>query len=189
MTKKSDGVFLWVRLVVKSLLEGLRDGDTLEDLQARLLLLPQDLEALFKKILDDLDPAYVEVASQFLQIVRASHVSQNEVILAAKDHLPSKNDPRQYELDNRSSLTLLTLSFAKEDSERAFLKEFSKPLKGGQKLYRAETTRRRVASRCKGLLEVSNSKKDGPDAKVQYLHELSETFCTKSARRKFSSLA
>lgn len=121
VTEKSAGVFLWVRLVVKSLLEGLRDGDTLEDLQARLLLLPRDLEALFKKILDDLDPAYFEEASQFLQIVRASHISQNEVILRAKDHLPSRNDPRLREIGYRSSLTLLTLSFAREDSERAFL--------------------------------------------------------------------
>lgn len=176
VTEKSAGVFLWVRLVVKSLLEGLRDGDTLEDLQARLLLLPQDLEALFKKILDDLDPAYFEEASQLLQIVRASHMSQNEVILGNKDHLPSENNPRQYERDNRSPLTLLTLSFAREDRERALLEEFSKPLDGGQKLYRAETTRRRVASRCKGLLEVSNFKKDGPDAKVQYLHRTVRDF-------------
>lgn len=184
VTEKSAGVFLWVRLVVKSLLEGLRDGDTLEDLQARLLLLPRDLEALFKKILDDLDPAYFEEASQFLQLVRASHISQNEVVLGAKDHLPSKNDPRQHELDNRSSLTLLTLSFAREDSERAFLKEFSKPLKEKQKLYRAETTRRRIASRCKGLLEVSNFKKDGPDAKVQYLHRTVRDFLCEASAQK-----
>lgn len=181
VTEKSVGVFLWVRLVVKSLLEGLRDGDTLEDLQARLLLLPQDLEALFKKILDDIEPAYVEEASQLLQIVRASHTSQNEVILAAKDHLPSKNEPRRYEIDNRSPLTLLTLSFAREDRERALLEEFDKPLDDSQKLYRAETTRRRVASRCKGLLEVSNFKKYGPEAKVQYLHRTVRDFLHESS--------
>lgn len=190
VTDKSAGVFLWVRLVVKSLLEGLRDGDTLEDLQARLQILPRDLEALFKKILDDLDPAYFEEASQFLQIVRASHISQNEVILGSKDHLPSKTDPHLHELDNRSSLTLLTLSFAREDSERAFLKEFSKPLSNRQKQYRAETTRRRVASRCKGLLEVSNFKKDGPDAKVQYLHRTVRDFLYEASAQEilFSGL-
>lgn len=184
VTKKSAGVFLWVRLVVKSLLEGLRDGDTLEDLQARLVLLPRDLEALFKKILDDLDPAYFEEASQFLQIVRASHISRNKVILSAKDHLPSRNDPRQHDIGYRSSLTLLTLSFAREDSERAFLKEFGKPLDDGQKLYRAETTRRRVASRCKGLLEVSNFKRDGPHAKVQYLHRTVRDFLYEASAQK-----
>jgi hypothetical protein len=40
VTQKASGVFLWVRLVVKSLLEGLRDGDTVEDLRSRLLLIP-----------------------------------------------------------------------------------------------------------------------------------------------------
>jgi hypothetical protein len=47
VTLKASGVFLWVRLAVKSLLDGLRDGDTVEDLQARLLLIPPDLDRLF----------------------------------------------------------------------------------------------------------------------------------------------
>jgi hypothetical protein len=40
---KADGVFLWVKLVIKSLLSGLSNRDTILDLQRRLHLLPADL--------------------------------------------------------------------------------------------------------------------------------------------------
>lgn len=47
----ASGVFLWVKLVVRSLLEGVANYDTLPDLQKRLQELPQDLEELFELML------------------------------------------------------------------------------------------------------------------------------------------
>ncbi|KAE9362558.1 hypothetical protein N431DRAFT_145544 [Stipitochalara longipes BDJ] len=66
---KACGVFLWVVLVVQSLLEGLTNGERLSDLQKRLDSLPADLETLFWRILKSVD---YERVSQLLQIVRAS---------------------------------------------------------------------------------------------------------------------
>jgi hypothetical protein len=66
---KSCGVFLWVILVVQSLLEGLTDGERLSDLQKRLDSLPSDLETLFWRILKSVD---FERISQLIQIVQAS---------------------------------------------------------------------------------------------------------------------
>ncbi|CAN9250015.1 unnamed protein product [Alternaria alternata] len=43
---KAEGVFLWVKLVVRLLADGLEDGDNLEELHARLMLLPSDLRDL-----------------------------------------------------------------------------------------------------------------------------------------------
>ncbi len=57
ITDKAFDVFLWVRLVVASLLEGLRDGDNIRDLQERLMELPPDLGNLFSNILDHLNQA------------------------------------------------------------------------------------------------------------------------------------
>ncbi|KAH8745854.1 hypothetical protein BGZ57DRAFT_213519 [Hyaloscypha finlandica] len=51
VSTKASGVFLWVILVIQSLLEGLTDGERLSDLQRRLDSLPADLETLFWKIL------------------------------------------------------------------------------------------------------------------------------------------
>lgn len=45
---KAEGVFLWVRLVVRMLIKGLEDGDSLEELQATLSALPSDLRYLYK---------------------------------------------------------------------------------------------------------------------------------------------
>lgn len=187
VTQKSTGVFLWVRLVIKSLLEGLRDGDTIEDLEARLMLLPQDLEDLFKKILGDLDAVYFEEASQLFQTVRASHVPWREVNLEAKNHLPSHDGLSQQDRDNSSPLTILSLSFAREDVNRALLEGFGKPMNHDQRLYRAETMRRRLASRCKGLLEVPTFKRDGPEAKVQYLHRTVKDFLHEASAQDFLS--
>jgi hypothetical protein len=48
---KADGVFLWVKLVVASLLAGLRNRDDLSILQQRLRALPMDLEQLYEHML------------------------------------------------------------------------------------------------------------------------------------------
>ncbi|KAI2481590.1 NACHT domain containing protein [Pyrenophora tritici-repentis] len=48
---KASGVFLWVTLVTDYLIDGLKDGEKLAQLQERLNVIPEDLEALFQKIL------------------------------------------------------------------------------------------------------------------------------------------
>ncbi|MDI1486562.1 MAG: hypothetical protein OHK93_005793 [Ramalina farinacea] len=44
---KSDGVFMWVRLVVNELVEGLCEGDTLRELEALLSEIPTELSDLY----------------------------------------------------------------------------------------------------------------------------------------------
>jgi hypothetical protein len=49
----------------------------------------------------------------------------------------------------------------------------SAPIKAalkGEVAFRTETMRRRLNSRCKGLLEAPTIEQLGPEAKVQYLH-------------------
>ena len=125
IAQKSSGVFLWVSLVVHSLLAGLVNGDRVSDLQRRLDFLPPDLENLYEKMLNSLDPFYLEHASQIFQHVRAA------------------NEPP----------SLLCLSFADEEPE-FILKMEVRPLPEGEDFSRADIMRRRLNSRCKGLLEV-----------------------------------
>lgn len=68
--RKSAGVFLWVTLVVTSLLAGIANGDRIADLEQRLAALPGDLEELFSKILESLDPLYKSHACKLLMLVR-----------------------------------------------------------------------------------------------------------------------
>lgn len=148
VTGKASGVFLWVRLVVLSLLEGLRDGDSITDLQDRLYLLPSGLEDLFSKILDRLNPSYFEQASKLFQLVRASD----------------------------TPLTILGLAFAEDGFDKAIAAEVE-PMSPEQAKYRAERMRRRLNSRCKGLLDAPMQEHVfAVEARVEYLHRTVKDF-------------
>ena len=129
IAEKSAGVFLWVALVVRSLLAGLVNGDRVSDLQRRLAFLPPDLENLYEKMLNSLDSFYLKHASQIFQNVRA----------AAEP--PS----------------LLCLSFADEEEPDFMTNMKVQPLSEDEKFSRADIMRRRLNSRCKGLLEVDQA--------------------------------
>ncbi|KAK8039093.1 hypothetical protein PG993_007504 [Apiospora rasikravindrae] len=68
ITEKAQGVFLWVSWAVKALLDGLREGDSLHDLQEILDELPSDLEELFDRIWSSINPRYKGQTSQFFQL-------------------------------------------------------------------------------------------------------------------------
>lgn len=55
---KAEGVFLWVKLVVRLLIHGLENGDILEELQAKLDALPCDLRDLYKRMFGRLGLEY-----------------------------------------------------------------------------------------------------------------------------------
>lgn len=54
---KASGVFLWVHLVVRSLLDGLGNYDVGDDLRRRLEDLPEELEALYWIMVQNVKPA------------------------------------------------------------------------------------------------------------------------------------
>ena len=95
IAQKAAGVFLWVHLVVQSLLAGLLNSDRVSDLKRRLDFLPPDLEDLYDKMLKSLDPFYFQHATQYFQIVQCA----------------------------REPPTLLCLSFADEELEPAQISE------------------------------------------------------------------
>ncbi|KAF4913555.1 hypothetical protein CGCVW01_v010858 [Colletotrichum viniferum] len=69
---RAQGVFLWVFLVVRSLLEGLRNEDDIHDLRMRLRALPTGLKDMFKRMLDTIDEFYRKRTSRlFLTMTHA----------------------------------------------------------------------------------------------------------------------
>ncbi|KAI1323378.1 hypothetical protein F5Y16DRAFT_412669 [Xylariaceae sp. FL0255] len=172
-----------------SLLEGLQDGDTIDDLQARLLQIPRDLEALFEKILGDLQPTYLDQASRVFQVVRTSHMPWREMSME-DDELAKPGNPDEVDQsrDNRSPLVLLSLSFIEEDPQRAFEAAYASPMKPDEQRYRAETMRRRLHSRCRGLLEAPAYATAGPNARVQYLHRTVKDYLDEDRARRLLHL-
>jgi hypothetical protein len=66
---RAQGVFLWTRLVVRSLREGLTNGDTTSDLQQRLKELPSDLEDFFRRIIASVDKVYERRMAATFQVM------------------------------------------------------------------------------------------------------------------------
>ncbi|KAL4884224.1 hypothetical protein BJY04DRAFT_183164 [Aspergillus karnatakaensis] len=140
-TKKSSGVFLWVSLVVKSLMTGMANGDRVVELEQRLIALPADLEGLFNKILQSVEGTYKMDASHLIQLVRSS----------------------------REPITLLRLFFADEANVAAALKYPVGKISAEEEDTKCERMRRRLNSRCKGLLEASGHGRWSQKT-VGYLH-------------------
>lgn len=68
IVSKAEGVFLWVYLVVRSLLEGFRNEDDISDLKRRLKDLPPDLNKYYQHVLDGIGTFYRKDTAQLLQI-------------------------------------------------------------------------------------------------------------------------
>lgn len=65
---RAEGVFLWVFLVVRSLLRGLNESDDTEELELRLAHMPTDLAAFYRRIIDTIDPVYRSQTARSFQI-------------------------------------------------------------------------------------------------------------------------
>ena len=149
IVQTSSGVFLWVSLVVKSLLEGLTNHDELLDLRKRLRELPPELEGLYSTMLNSISPPfYREQASRLLQLVYQS--------------------PRL--------LTPTELSFADDEDQELAFKTKIGSITESEIARRARAIIHRLKSRCAGLLEVQvrGSGLQNPEALrssyVLYLH-------------------
>ena len=70
--EKSQGIFLWLVLAVRSLCEGLDNADDIATLRARLDVIPTELNEFFLKIIDSVHPVYREsLAEMFLMTLYA----------------------------------------------------------------------------------------------------------------------
>lgn len=126
---KADGVFLWVNLVVASIQKGIKAGDHVSDLQSRLDQLPQDLEGLFGRILDDLDPEYLDHTMKYFQLMEAS-------LLIAPPNV-------------------MVFAYADEEDENFGVDFPIGPM--DKRIYEAtrNVLKKRLNSRCMGLLEIT----------------------------------
>lgn len=86
IVQKADGVFLWVKLVVSSMLDGLGNFDRGADLERRLSELPEDLENLYWHMIYRVKPVwYLEEGFRLLLIVKAARFGLNILQLCFAD--------------------------------------------------------------------------------------------------------
>jgi hypothetical protein len=153
IVENADGVFLWVELVVRSLLEGFANEDELEDLQARLKLLPKELTELYRHMLGLNAPSpYLAAASKIFLLRRASDLAELNLV---------GSTPPPF--------GLLDLDFALAKFPFSALESKVAPLSEGQMEKRCVEMERKLKIWCKGLLEVSGVKINRYTY-IRYLH-------------------
>ncbi|KAK7959588.1 uncharacterized protein PG986_004442 [Apiospora aurea] len=137
LVEKASGVFLWVALVVKSMLEGLRNGDNLAELVERTKQLPPELKSLFSYMLHQTPPMYRKQSYQLLQMALASL----EVESRHRGH----------------PILAFQLALAEEDWNYA---KYFKPASISRDAERRKCAQfeARITSRCCGLLEYHEGK-------------------------------
>lgn len=69
ISQKAQGVFLWVYLVVRSLVRGLRKHDNIDTLKRRLAILPADLEGYYQHVLNGIETIYRKETAQLLEML------------------------------------------------------------------------------------------------------------------------
>jgi hypothetical protein len=141
IVEKSDGVFLWVKIVVRSLLEGFRNRDTIPDLQKRLRLFPRELEPLYDHLFSLIGSFYMEWASIAFQIMRAAQNCRNCIVST----------------DENPPLTTLALYLAmNEESSPAR----SPRITSAHILNKLQDVTFQLTARCAGLLEVKDDSQE-----------------------------
>jgi hypothetical protein len=128
---KAAGVFLWVVLSVRSLLEGLQNYDGIGYLRQRLRELPEDLQRHCQHMLHRMSPRYRAQAACILQMVLQSLTVQADRPLAA-----------------------LQLYFAIEYDLRRSIAAQVDPLAQEVKAGYEEIIEGHARSRCCGLVEI-----------------------------------
>lgn len=128
----AQGVFLWVVLVVRSLLEGLPNADTFSDLQRRLREFPKDLDEYFEQILFSVDDFYRKKASVMCLVT-----------LAAAKPLP-----------------LMSYWFMDQENSRYAFDSPVESMRLQLIDSRLEAMKKRLNAYCKGLLETPNDHSD-----------------------------
>lgn len=156
--EKADGVYLWVKLVVDSLLNGVRNRDEFADLWERLRLLPKDLEPLYCRFLGLVQSIYMPWFSQVFQILRANRdpSSASSVTRAPQPGIKPL------------SLSALFFAICKDVNSSSINSSTKRQHKA-----RCDDTKVQLAAQCAGFLEVlilSGESFTGPESRIQCFH-------------------
>lgn len=134
ISEKSQGVFLWVCLVVQSLVDGLRNQDRISQLRTRLHHFPSDLEDFFRHIFTTLEPLYCMQTAHMFQVALAASAPLSPVAY--------------WYMDEEEEVPGLAVSMKIQD------------IPDDQLNVIVTQTNARLNGRCRGLLEITPPVRD-----------------------------
>ncbi|KAL5313509.1 hypothetical protein ACEPPN_017929 [Leptodophora sp. 'Broadleaf-Isolate-01'] len=163
VVSKASGVFLWVFIVVKDLLRGIRNRDTISDLWRRLDALPPELEPLYQRLVDQIEPVYDIWASKAFQLLWATR----------QIAIPTTFKALPYNV-----LTIAELYLALDERLRGAAVE---QMTQTELDTACRETEYHITARCACLLEVTRAPRMS-DGKVQYIHRTAKDFLEEPSR-------
>ncbi|KAI8714865.1 NACHT domain-containing protein [Fusarium sp. LHS14.1] len=147
---KAEGVFLWVRLALQTVVRGIENGDSGVELVTRLMQLPNDLEDLYAdmwKRLNQDQPLYRESAATYFQLIIGTGREEYFV--------PDRDDDD----DVQPSIPLLTSLYI-ACATQPTLQKTMLPMSvdtnfKGQLRELCRKTENEIRTRCAGLVEIT----------------------------------
>lgn len=188
---KSDGVFLWVKLVIQSLLNGIRNRDDLSDLWQRFDLIPPELKPLYNHFLTRIEPIYLQWVSKTFQLVRLHQFLQNKHPSRDETLHPFKISFFLFAIEENIDCTLFQecsgVTVRKETRQNptqlpSFLPINRYDTELGANVAtilqrKCENESARLTARCAGFLEVETFEgKINPHSSVRYFHRSARDF-------------
>jgi hypothetical protein len=159
LVNKASGVFLWVVLACRSLLEGFAAFDYPDELQRRVNELPPELESLFKHMLDRIEPRYQRQAAKLLRVCLQTRMNPEP-----EAHLRAYYDNHPLRLSihpghRNISQGICTLGLSLVDEYDLDMRRFPdrRELSFNERRMKCKVLEARLRSRCCGLLEVHKS--------------------------------
>jgi hypothetical protein len=166
VTRRADGVFLWVYLVVTELCVGLTNADTIADLRERFHRLPTDLGSYFRHILGSFEGLYQARAARTLLLC------MNAAGWVPICYLALFYDHEVQLLDSTSDTLWEDLQF--EDWSLDKHMEWLK------------SSVIRMNASCRGLVEIrSNGRSFQKSSRVDFLHRTVKDYLRAPAMQKF----
>ncbi|KAI1781201.1 hypothetical protein F4818DRAFT_32521 [Hypoxylon cercidicola] len=135
IVEESDGVFLWVSLVLRHVEEGLHNGDQMGDLMRLIKSLPTELEPMLQQLSDSIPTNNRKLAYSMLSLARFCSLYNHQVSLMQHSFLEEYAENRNFAIDSVIEL------FTTRETE--------------MRLDRAKT---RVYGVCKGFLELRKAR-------------------------------
>ena len=127
---KARGVFLWARIMIVHLREGIQDGSNFRELKHRLERMPREINRMYEHMLGKLDEGYFNEAKRYFQML----------------------------LRSPGELTLLHFIFAEYPTWYDLSIKAPEKLESGKFDDACDRLERRIHSHCAGLVEVAKTR-------------------------------
>ncbi|KAK3369601.1 hypothetical protein B0T24DRAFT_596325 [Lasiosphaeria ovina] len=185
---KAQGVFLWVALVVKTLLADLEASESLEMLHQSLDKFPEDMAQLYRSIWtrrnQETEEDRAEAALYFQLLIEGDRILKSTPALYFpywrwQSRGTADEDPKAY----YRGMTLFHIAMASDDVLARSLLMSGERVSTGAVLAQCQAVHQTISARCAGIVEVYGAQRPAgidPEAPVKFIHRTASDFLTQT---------